>query len=125
MKRKFIIMIAAMIAAIVAVTAQTVDTTGLVENPVLTDPTVTNLLDAYNVLYGALVIAWGYVAKLLGLKAKVSNFVFVVLAGGAVLAGAFIMFGIGKALPLLFSFLSAIGVYDIIFKPLFGARKPA
>lgn len=123
MKQKVFFLTALALVLAAALTGQTVDTTGLADNPVLVDPTVKNMVDVYNILYGALVIAWGYIAKLIGLKGKVGNFVFIVLAGGVVIAGGFVAFGFGKAFPLLFSFLSAIGVYDIIFKPLNKALK--
>ncbi|MCA9366780.1 hypothetical protein KC887_00745 [Candidatus Kaiserbacteria bacterium] len=102
----------------VSLTAQAVDTTGLANNPIYTEPRLDKLLNAFNVLYGALVIVWGYVAKSFNLNAKVNNFVFVVLAGGIVLGGAFIAFGFAKALPLAFTFLSAIGIYDLLVKPI-------
>jgi len=101
--------------------AQTVDTTGLADNPLFVEPKLDTLLNVYNVLYGALVIVWGYIGKALNLKAKVGNFVFVVVAGGVVLAGAFVAFGFAKAFPLALTFLSAIGVYDIFFKPIESA----
>ena len=124
MKRILFLTLAFLALFVCPILAQVVDTTGLADNPVYTTPDVGTLVDAYNILYGALVIAWGYVAKSFGLKTKAgNNFVFVVAAGAVVLAGGFIAFGVGKALPLLFGFLSSIGVYDVIFKPLFGARK--
>lgn len=97
--------------------AQLVDTTGItVDNPF--DPlSLDSLLNTYQLLYGALVILWGYIAKAFGLKVSNRNFVFTVLAGGIVLAGGFLVAGIGKVLPLLFSFLGAIGIYDLILKP--------
>lgn len=107
-----------------ALSAQAVDTTGLADNPIYTEPRLDKLLNAFNILYGALVITWGYVAKSFGLKAKVSNFVFVILAGGVVLAGAFVAFGFAKALPLAFTFLSAIGIYDLLIRPIERAISP-
>lgn len=107
-----------------ALSAQAVDTTGLADNPIFTEPKLAQLLNAFNILYGALVIVWGYVAKSFKLQAKVSNFVFVVLAGGVVLAGAFIAFGFAKALPLAFTFLSAIGIYDLLIKPIERVISP-
>lgn len=85
--------------------------------PDFEDPTLGKLLDIYNLLYGALVVIWGYLAKLLGLKSEKIPFVFVVLAGGLVLAGGFVLAGWTEILPLVFSFLSAIGIFDLILKP--------
>ena len=96
--------------------AQAVDTTGLANNPVLTDPDITQMINAYELLYGALVIGWGVAAKLLGLKARVSHFVFVVLAGGLVLAGAFIAFGLAETIPLAITFISSLGLWDLFGK---------
>ena len=99
-------------------TAQSVDTTGLADKPFFDEPvTVEKMLNWYNLLYGALVIVWGYVAKAFKLKKGKIPFVFVVVAGAAVIAGVFIAVGFSQALPLLFGFLGAIGIYDIFLKP--------
>lgn len=85
-----------------------------------TGPTLPGLLESTDVLYGALVIIWGYLAKFLGKYLPAFDrvqTVFKVLAGAVVLAAAFITFGWGQVLPLLFSFLSALGVYDLLLKP--------
>lgn len=104
--------------------AQVVDTTGVGNfSPADDLSNLSGWLNWYNALYGVLVIGWGFLAKAFGLKAKVSNFVFVVAAGGLVLAGAFIGLGFSKAFPLVFSFLAAIGLYDMIFKPLAGKKQ--
>lgn len=104
--------------------AQVVDTTGVGNFSPADDLSgLSGWLNWYHALYGALVIGWGYLAKAFGLKAKVSNFVFVVAAGAAVLAGAFLALGFSKAFPLVFSFLSAIGIYDLIFKPFSPKRQ--
>ncbi len=98
--------------------AQAVDTTGIAENPFPGGTaSVGKLVDMYNILYGALVIVWGYVGKVFRLDAKVPHYVLVVLAGGIVLAIGFVMLGFSSVFPLIFSFLSAIGVYDLVFKP--------
>lgn len=84
-------------------------------------PTLPGLLENTEILYGALVIVWGYLAKFLGKYLPALDrvqTVFRVLAGGVVLAAAFITFGWGQVLPLLFSFLSALGVYDLFLKPM-------
>ena len=116
MKAKLLLLAGFMLMAIAAAFGQVVDTTGLADNPVFDEPRLDTLLNAYNILYGALVIIWGYVGKAFNLQSKVSNFVFVVLAGGVVIGGAFIAFGFAKAFPLILTFLSAIGIYDILFK---------
>lgn len=97
--------------------SQVVDTTGLAENPAFNqDPTVAILLEWYHYLYGALVIVWGYIAKVFNRSQKIP-FIFVVVAGAAVIGGAFYVLGFSKVFPLIFSFLGAIGIYDIILKP--------
>ncbi len=118
MKSKLLLLAGFFLLAFSAAFGQAVDTTGLAGNPVFDEPRLDTLLNAYNILYGALVIVWGYVAKAFKLNAKFSNFVFVVLAGGVVIGGAFIGFGFTKAFPLVLTFLSAIGIYDILFKPI-------
>ena len=95
-----------------------VDTTGLsgwnpFENPV----TVGDMQDAYNTIYGALVIVWGYVARLFGWRADKVPFVFVVAGGGAVIAGVFLALGWADAIPLVISFFLSLGLFDTILKP--------
>ncbi len=98
--------------------AQTVDTTGLIKNPVFDDPTLNRMVSTYDAIYGALVILWGYLGKAFGLKTKFGkNYIFVVLAGGIVLGGVFLQAGLSEGFGLMFSFLNAIGIYDLIFKP--------
>lgn len=94
-----------------------VDTTGVSQGPFPDGVNLTNMVEVYNVIHGALTILWGYVAKPLGLKGDKVPFVFVVLAGSAVIAIVMIVFGFGSLWPYLFSFLSAIGIYDLVFKP--------
>lgn len=99
--------------------AQSIDTTGLAEwNPFDGNVTVDGLKDTFNVIYGALVIVWGYVARLIGWKNRKIPFVFIVLAGGAVIAGVFIALGMSKAIPLVISFLLSLGLFDTVFKPI-------
>ena len=120
MRIKTIIRFALSFAAIfytATIFAQTIDTTGI-STPVFEDGTnITEMLKVYHVLYGALVLIWGYVAKFFNLKLGKSKLVFTVLAGGIVLAGAFVAIGWTSLFPLLFSFLAAIGVYDFFLKP--------
>jgi len=108
---------------VAGVFAQTVDTTGLSENNPFDPISSTSMIEAYQILYGALVIVWGYIAKIFGIKITNKHFVFTVLAGGLVLLGAFLIAGVGSTLPLLFSFLGAIGVYDLILKPVGATVK--
>ena len=96
----------------------TVDTTGVsgwdpFEEPV----TVENLMKAYHAIFGALVILWGYVARLFGWNTGKAPFVFVVVAGGAVIAGAFVALGLAKAAPLIITFFLSLGLFDTILKP--------
>lgn len=114
---KFLVAVAlAMIVNVVF--AQTVDTTGVSTTTVFTDPTLGKMLSSYEAIFGALVIIWGYIAKLFKLPTAIkNNFIFVVIAGGIVLGGVFLIAGWSKALPLVFSFLSAIGLFNTIFKP--------
>lgn len=105
-------------ASIMPVIGQVVDTTGLADNPVFTDPSLAKLVNTYHLIFGALVVIWGFVAKGFGLKTKMkNNFVFVVLAGAVVIGGVFVTAGWSSAVSLLFPFLGAIGFYDLIFKP--------
>lgn len=108
--------------------AQVVDTTGTSTTTVFTDPTLGKMINSYEAIYGALVILVGYLGKLFKLPAFLkNNYVFVVFAGGIVLAGVFIYAGWSKTLPLVFSFLSAIGVFNLLLKPagkLISANAP-
>lgn len=98
--------------------SQTVDTTGTSTTTVFTEPTLGKMINSYEAIFGALVILWGYLARLFKLPPTLkNNFVFVVLAGGIVLGGVFIYAGWSKAFPLALSFLSAIGVFDLLLKP--------
>lgn len=118
----------ALVMIVNVIFAQTVDTTGVSTTTVFTDPTLGKMINSYEAIFGALVILWGYLAKLFNLPPTLkNNFVFVVLAGGIVLAGVFIYAGWSKTLPLVFSFLSAIGVFNLLLKPagkLIAANAP-
>lgn len=108
-----------MMAFMMVAQGPAVDTTGISEVDPLADPVkITDMLNFYNILYGALVIIWGYVSKAFGWTFQNVNFVFTVLAGGVVLAGMFLVTNLGDALPLIFSFLSSIGIYDLVLKPM-------
>lgn len=95
------------------------DSTDTVVNPFPGGETsVTELVSMYDVLYTALVVIWGYIGRLFKFTANTKSYVFIVLAGAIVLAIAFIWLGFSEVFPLVFSFLGAIGIYDIFLKPL-------
>ncbi|MCB9352896.1 MAG: hypothetical protein H6573_36240 [Lewinellaceae bacterium] len=96
----------------------TVDTTGVSGwNPFEEPVTIENLMKAYHAIFGALVILWGYLARLFGWNTKKVPFVFVVVAGGAVIAGAFVALGLAKAAPLIITFFLSLGLFDTFLKP--------
>lgn len=116
--KKLLLFSLAILALPVLIFGQVVDTSGLANNPVFLDPSLAKMVNTYQVIFGALVIVWGYVAKAFGLKQRFkNNFVFVVVAGAVVIAGVFIQAGWVSGFSLIFPFLGAIGFYDIIFKP--------
>lgn len=95
-----------------------VDTTGVSGwNPFDEPVTIDNLMKAYHAIFGALVILWGYIARLLGWNTNKVPFVFVVVAGGAVIAGAFVALGLAKATPLIITFFLSLGLFDTFLKP--------
>ncbi|MEO0339209.1 MAG: hypothetical protein AAF242_08335 [Bacteroidota bacterium] len=94
-----------------------VDTTGLdAWKPFDGVITVDKMHEVYYILYSALVIVWGYVAKAFNLKSKKIPFVFIVAAGGLVAGGVFAVNGLG-AIPLIISFLVSLGLFDLFLKP--------
>jgi hypothetical protein len=97
-----------------------IDTTGVNEGPFPDGVTLPGMLNLHQVIFAALTILWGFVAKPLGLKGDKVPFIFVVLAGAAVLAIVGVMFGFGSIWQYIFPFLSAIGIYEVIFK---GGKK--
>lgn len=105
-------------AAPLMVMAQAVDTTGVSQGPFPDGINLPSMVNAYDLIFGAFTILWGYIAKPLGLDSEKIPFVFVVLAGGVVLAIVATTFGFGNLLQYIFPFLSAIGIYDLILKPL-------
>lgn len=118
LKKTVLLFTLAVLALPVVIFGQIVDTSGLANNPVFVDPSLSKMVNTYHAVFGALVIIWGYVAKALGLKHRFkNNFVFVVVAGAVVIAGVFIQAGWVSGFSLVFPFLGAIGFYDIIFKP--------
>ena len=101
-----------------------VDTTGL-QTVDFKDITPEKANMYANVLFSALVIVWGYVARALKIKYKPGNFVFIVIAGGIVIGGIFVAVGWAKALPLSLSLLASLGVFDAILRPGQNAIKTA
>ena len=98
--------------------APVVDTTGVSGwNPFEEPVTIENLMKAYHAIFGSLVIIWGYVARLFGWNTGKVPFVFVVVAGGAVIAGAFVALGLAKAAPLIITFFLSLGLFDTFLKP--------
>jgi hypothetical protein len=94
-----------------------VDTTGLdAWQPFDGIVTIESLQEVYYALYGAIVIIWGYVAKMLGFQKRKVPFVFVVLAGALVAAGVFLTQGFSAA-GIVISFLASLGIFDLILKP--------
>ena len=101
--------------------SQVVDTTG-VSDPVFPDgPTLAGMVKVYHLIYGAIVIIWGYVAKLFKFTSTPNKLIITIIVGGVVLGGVLVQFGFSSTLPLIFSFLSAIGVYNLFLKP-FGLK---
>lgn len=86
------------------------------------ETTLEELVDWHNLLHGALVLLFGFLAKGIPALKKVPEFVYVVLSGGIVLAVAFLALGFGEVIQYVFSFLGAVGIYDIIVNPI---RKAA
>jgi len=100
--------------------------TVVLDNPVFPggETDSVELLNIYNAIYSALVIVWGYVARLFKINVSANKYIFVVLAGGLVLGGAFYALGFSEVFPLVFSFLASIGVYDLFLKPAGLTNKP-
>jgi len=86
-----------------------------------TEPVADQFINWYNLLYGSLVILWGAIAKFFHLKSETVPLVFVVIAGGIVIAGGFIWFGWAQFLPVAITLLSSLGLYDILK----GVKKAA
>ena len=78
------------------------------------DTTPTNYPDLYSSLVAGLVMVWGYVAKSLGLKEIVPNFVFVVIAGAVVIIGIFLALGFGEGISHVIAVLTSMGIFDIL-----------
>lgn len=84
-----------------------------------------SLMDQFNYLYMALIWVWGYIAKAFKLNTKKVPFVFVIVAGAAVIAGLFVAARGTDTnyIGLIFSFLSSLGIYDIVLKQIENAIK--
>lgn len=85
-------------------------------------PVLGNFIGWYEAIYGGLVIGWGFVARAFNIKST-PNFIFVVVAGGLVIAAGFIAFGWADFFPLAISLLSSMGIYDLVFKGIGGAAS--
>jgi len=81
-------------------------------------PDLDKLTNIFNVLIGALTIVWGVVAKALGLKERLNKkkkrFVIGVAAGGIVIAGIFVAFGLAEGLPGVVSMFTAMGGFAFL-----------
>lgn len=117
---KFLRLILTFVLAFIVLIAfgQIPDTT-LINDGLGEAPNVESLANIYYAIYGALVFIWGFIAKAFGLNKKVKSFVFVVIAGGLVLAGGFVYFGVLEFIPTAIALLGTLGIYDIIK----GSRK--
>lgn len=82
--------------------------------PIPDAPEVTQLTNWYNYIYALLVMLWGVIAKLAGWKVERGTLVLTVIAGGVVMATAFIWFGVMDSIPALVMLLSSMGIYDTI-----------
>lgn len=78
-----------------------------------TTPNASDFLTWYNAIYGALVMFSGFVMKAIGVKDLVPNFVFVVIAAGAVLGAGFIFFGFTSFLPTALTLFTSMGLFDL------------
>jgi hypothetical protein len=103
---------------IAILSGQVIDTTGI-NDPILPEDINLNTMTfIYNAIYGALVILWGYIAKVFGWHTTGKNgVIFSIIAAGIVLAISFKLLGFSSGLPLAIAFLSAIGFYNIFLKP--------
>lgn len=126
MKKGFKLLLAALIFAPLMLLAQVVvpDTTGIATVE-FTDLTADQALNYTNVIFMALTIIWGYLARAFKIKVKPGKFVFVVVAGGIVIGGAFVFMGWAKVVPLALSLLASLGVFDAILRPSQNAIKNA
>lgn len=94
-----------------------VDTTGLDAWKPFDGPiSLEEMNKTYYVLYSALVIVWGYIAKAFRLKSTKIPFVFVVAAGGLVVGAVLVIYGF-DAITVVLSFLVSLGVFDLFIKP--------
>lgn len=82
--------------------------------PIPDAPDVSQLTNWYNYIYALLVMVWGVIAKLAGWKVERGTLVLTVIAGGVVMATAFIWFGVMDSIPALVMLLSSMGIYDTI-----------
>jgi hypothetical protein len=102
----------------------TVDTSG-VGNISFKDIDAKKATDYANLIYGALVILFGYVARAFKIKTKPGNWVFVIIAIGVVLGGVFVAMGWAKTLEIAITLFASMGIFDAILRPTQNAIKDA
>ena len=96
--------------------AQSVDTTGLADNPAFEGdrPDTGELMNVFYIILGALNMLFGFIWKAFGLKQRVNKFVLVIIASGIVLGGVFVKFGLVESIPAVITLLTSMGLFDII-----------
>lgn len=77
-------------------------------------PNPAAIINWYQTLLAGLTLVWGETAKALGIKAKVKEIIFVVIAGGIAIAGVLINFGLVDSIPALFTILTSLGLFDLL-----------
>jgi len=73
---------------------------------------VDHFVGKYEAIFGGLVLVWGEIAKMFGLKKKVKSFYFVVLAGAIVIGGIFMTMGWADGIGMAMSFAVATNLVD-------------
>lgn len=100
-------------------TVTTVD----IPDPISIDTELTGFLNWYNALYGAIVILMGFLHNWIPVLTAVSEKWVRVALAGVIVAIIFLLNGVGDGLSLAFTFLSAVGIYDIFLKRA-GLKSP-
>jgi hypothetical protein len=101
-----------------------IDTTG-VGNISFKDIDAKKATDYANLIYGALVVLFGYIARAFKIKVKPGRWVFVIVAIGVVLGGVFVAMGWAKTLEIALTLLASMGIFDALLKPTENAIKNA
>ena len=101
------------------------DTVTTIEIPEpITDQTdLTGFLHWYEVLYGAIVILLGFVHNWIPVLTTVTEKWVRVALAGLIVGVIFFAYGFADGLSLVFTFLSAVGIYDIFLKRT-GLKSP-